>query len=292
MKSRLIFFWSIWGLTFAAWIPGVVPDSPDNQMELSPTSAISTPMMPSSQIYTPDSPTNSTEDPTSGRLLPDLQTLPPKDLQLFHDANNDRTYLRFTNSIWNSGPGKLELIGTPNQAKNQIQVSQRLFASDPEIFDEFEVGEFVFHDQHNHWHLEKFSVYEVWSIDERGSLETMVSTGGKVSYCVMDISKPDADLVEGTVPRYRIYTHCEGIRQGLSVGWVDTYKYFYPGQSIEVTWLKDGIYALISTVDPDHLLQEGNIHNNSAVAYFEIREQRLKRVDYLFIDEEGEPNPR
>jgi hypothetical protein len=45
-------------------------------------------------------------------------------------------------------------------------------------------------------------------------------------------------------------------------------------------------------VDPDHLLQEGNIHNNTAIAYFEIREMQLKRVDFLFIDEEGEPNPR
>ena len=234
----------------------------------------------------------STEELFSGRLLPDLQTLPPKDLQLFQDANTGRTYLRFTNSIWNSGPGKLELIGTPNQAKDQILVSQRVYSPDPENFAEFEVGEFRFHDQHNHWHLEGFAVYEVWSLDERGSLESMVSTGGKVSYCVMDVSLAETSLVDGIVPKFRTYTHCEGNRQGLSIGWIDTYKYFYPGQSVEVTWLKDGIYALVSSADPDHLLKEANIHNNSAVAYFEIREKNLKRVDYLFVEEEGKPHPR
>ena len=292
MLSRLIFFWSIWGLIFSAWIPGLVSTRPNIQTELPSTTETFLPIIPSYQIHTPDSNTTATEDLISGRLLPDLQTLPPKDLQLFQEASSKRTYLRFTNSIWNSGPGKLELIGTPNQAKDQIWVSQLIFGADPEVFSEFEVGEFRFHDQHDHWHLEGFAVYEVWSLDERGSLESMVSTGGKVSYCVMDVSLAETSLVDGIVPKFRTYTHCEGIRQGLSIGWIDTYKYFYPGQSVEVSSLKDGIYALVSTVDPDHLLKEANIHNNSAVAYFEIREKNLKRADYLFIEEEGKPHPR
>jgi hypothetical protein len=30
-----------------------------------------------------------------------------------------------------------------------------VYAADPEIFDDYEVGEFVFHENHNHWHLEQ-----------------------------------------------------------------------------------------------------------------------------------------
>jgi len=265
------------GLNFAAWIPGMIPTQP--------FSGIILPL-------TPHQPKTSTEDRFSSELLPDLQTLPPVDLRLFYDSNTGRSHIRFTNSIWNSGPGKLELIGTPNQARDQILVVQRVYASDPEVFDEHEVGEFIFHDQHKHWHLERFASYEVWSVDEWGTPETVVSSGGKVSYCVMDVSQAETNLSEGVVPPYRSYTHCEGKRQGLSVGWIDTYKYFFPGQSVEVSSLKDGIYALVSTVDPDHLLLEENIRNNSAVVYFEMRELRLKMVDYLFLEEEGVPNPK
>ena len=225
-------------------------------------------------------------------LLPDLQTLPLTSLQLFHDAKSGRTHLSFSNSIWNSGPGKLELIGHQNQDRDQIRVVQRVYGADPEIFEQHRVGEFVFHDRHEHWHLEQFASYEVWSVDKMGSLENMVASGGKVSYCVMDVSLAENGLSEGIVPRYRSYTHCEENRQGLSVGWVDTYKYFYPGQSIEVSALEDGIYALVSTVDPLHLIREGNNHNNSAKVYFELRELQLKIVDYLFIEENGKPNPR
>lgn len=225
-------------------------------------------------------------------LLPDLHTLPPTNLQLFQDADNRQLYLRFSNSVWNSGPGKLELFGYPDQAGDQIQVVQRIYGSDPEEFEQHVVGEFIFHDQHDHWHLDQFASYEIWSVDERGTLESMIATGGKVSYCVMDVSLAENDLSEGIVPRYRGYAHCEENRQGLSVGWVDTYKYFYPGQSIEISSLEDGIYALVSTVDPLHLIMEGNTHNNSARVYFEIREQQLKIVNYLFTEEEGEPNPK
>ena len=224
--------------------------------------------------------------------LPDLQTLPPTNLRLFHDQDSGRTHIRFNNSIWNSGPGKLELIGNPDQARDQIQVIQRIYGSDSGEFEQHEVGKFVFHSEHNHWHLEQFASYEIWSVDEQGTLKTKVTSGEKVSYCVMDVSLAEGDQSEGVILPYRSYTHCEENRQGLSVGWVDTYKYFYPGQSVEVSSLKDGIYALVSTVDPLHLLMEGNTHNNSAIVYFELREQQLNIVDYLFIEEEGEPKPQ
>lgn len=239
---------------------------------------------PTEFYNSPQPPENPTGDLFPVLLLPDLQTLPPTSLQLLLDEDNERTYLRFNNSIWNSGPGKLELIGNPNQAKDQIQVVQRVYGSNPEEFAQYEVGEFVFHDQHDHWHLEQFASYEIWSVTEEGILETRVIMGGKVSYCVMDVSLAENGLSEGIVLPYRSYTHCEENQQGLSVGWIDTYKYFYPGQSIEVSSLKDGIYALVSTVDPLHLLVEENNHNNSALVYFEIRELQLKIVDYLIIE--------
>lgn len=227
-----------------------------------------------------------TEDLFSDRLLPDLQTLPPKDLRLLHDPSTGKILIRFSNSILNSGPGKLELIGTPNQTKDQILVSQRVYAADPEIYDEFKVGEFIFHEQHNHWHLEQFAIYEVWSVGERGILEAVVSSGGKVSYCVMDVSRSITDLAEEMISTPRSYTHCEGEIQGLSAGWVDIYESHIPGQWVDITSLRDGIYALVSTVNPDHLLHEEDIDNNTAVIYFEIRDLILTIIGEHLLEEE------
>ncbi len=310
MKSYTILFMIILGLSYTACNPGRLSTAP-NALTTSPptrTAIISltstavlptnTPVPPSptqipthtstpTTIHTLPSPTpTSTEDPFANRLLPDLQTRPPTDLRLIYNSYSGRALIRFTNSIWNSGPGKLELVGIPNQSKDQIRVSQRVFTPDLEIYDEYEVGEFKFHEQHDHWHLEQFAIYEVWLVDEKGVLVAKVSSGGKISYCVMDTSLVETDLPAEAISTHRRYTHCEGKLQGLSVGWVDVYKYHLPGQWAEVNPLKDGLYALVSTVNPDQRLYEEDIDNNSAVVYFEIRESRLEVLDAQFFEDE------
>jgi hypothetical protein len=291
MWSQILIFLLISGSGITSWtssqasnkLAALIPSKPSNFSA----------QVSSNKSFNTFITTKTTEDDSAtDLLLPDLQTLPPTNLQLFQDTDSGRTYLRFGNSIWNSGPGVLELIGYPDQDKDQIQVIQNIYGSDQENIEQYGVGEFIFHDQHEHWHLDQFAIYEIWSVDEMGTPQTMVATGGKVSYCVMDVSLADNDLSEGIVLQHKSYPHCEENRQGLSVGWVDTYKYFYPGQSIEVSSLEDGSYALVSTADPLHLIKEGNIHNNSADVYFEIRKQQLKIVDYLFVEEEGQTNPR
>jgi hypothetical protein len=210
---------------------------------------------------------------------------------LLYNSDTRRALIRFTNAIWNRGPGVLELIGAPNQAKDQIRVSQRVFAADPETFDDYQVGEFIFHDQHLHWHLEQFAVYELWSVNESGSLEALVSSGGKISYCVMDGAMAEAELPGVDIPTRPSYTHCEGDVQGLSIGWIDTYEYHLPGQWVEVTPLEDGLYAIVSTVNPDHLLFEADHHNNTGVTYFEIRDLRLGALGDQVFDEKDLLDP-
>lgn len=263
-------------------IPTVTPTNksiPTQILTQTPTHTSTTAPLPPTPVPT------STEDLFADRLLPDLQTRPPTELRLLYNPNSGRALIRFTNSIWNSGPGSLELIGIPNLAQEQIRVVQRVFSSDPEIFDEYDVGEFIFHDQHHHWHLEQFAVYEVWSVDEAGYLKALVSSGSKVSWCVMDEYRTENELADEVVSKRPIYTNCEGDIQGLSVGWIDVYEYYLPGQWVEVNPLEDGLYALVSTVDPDHLLYEENIHNNAAMTYFAIRELRLEPLeDQFFVD--------
>jgi hypothetical protein len=63
-------------------------------------------------------------NPTTSDILPDLQTLPPFDLRLVYDPESKRLILRFGNSIWNAGPGNLELKGAPDITRKRITVSQ------------------------------------------------------------------------------------------------------------------------------------------------------------------------
>ena len=62
---------------------------------------------------------------------------------------------------------------------------------------------------------------------------------------------------------------------GLSVGYADTYSYDLPGQRIDITGVKKGIYCLVSTANPDHgaedlnQIEESNDANNA-------RRQRVK----------------
>ncbi len=210
--------------------------------------------------------------------LPDLRTLPPEDLRLLADWSTGRLYVRFSNSILNGGPGPLELIGRPDPAEGVIRVSQRIYNLQGLIVEEQRFGEFIFHEFHNHWHLEDFAIYEVWSLDDKGELEAAVGAGNKVSYCVTDVSRAASDL-SLEAPTRRVYTHCWGELQGLSPNWVDIYTSNLYGQWVEITGLPDGIYALVATVDPEGLIREQIEDNNAGIVYFELASNRLTLTD-------------
>ncbi|MGH2621560.1 MAG: lysyl oxidase family protein [Anaerolineales bacterium] len=196
-------------------------------------------------------------------LLPDLITLTPSSLYI--TRSNNTSLLRLTNSVWNAGYGPLELWGRIGEDPGTHSVVQRIFQADSE-YQERVVGEFIFHPGHNHWHLESFSLYELWSLSERGTLDRVAATSDKVSYCLRDIHRvPHPDQA----PRMG-YGTCTYGRQGLSVGWADVYDHYLPGQSIDISGLPDGVYALISTADPYNLIQESDETNNAAVIYLEI----------------------
>lgn len=207
-------------------------------------------------------------------LLPDLHTLTPTALQVNYSAYADITLLRLTNSVSNIGDGPLELWGkaSPNGATHKVV--QRIYDLQQEHQDR-EVGEFVFHPGHNHWHLDSFALYELWSLQPDGNLDQVVATSDKVSYCLRDIRRvphPNQALHIG-------YGSCSYGRQGLSVGWADVYDYYLPGQSIDISAVPDGTYALISTADPYNLIQESDETNNAAVVYLQIQNRSVQVLD-------------
>lgn len=218
-------------------------------------------------------------------FLPDLQTLPPFDLYTYSNERTGQQMIRFSNSVVNRGAGPLELRGDFIPKDTTIFVTQVLHSQDGLFEHGSRVGDLEFHPEHNHWHWIGFSIYEIWSLDAVGNLDEKLRTSGKVGYCMLDTSPADDELLrelalsQDDIPEHRQYWQCSWRLQGISTGWVDTYSANIPGQSMDVTGLPNGLYALRSTVDPDGLLIEADRRNNTAVTYFVLRNNRLSVVE-------------
>jgi hypothetical protein len=207
-------------------------------------------------------------------LLPDLRTLPPSDLSLVINSSERQKLIRFSNTIWNRGPGVLELFGEFNPQNDTVRVTQNIHAEDRSVL-EHEAGEFEFHASHGHWHWEGFSLYEVWTVGEDGSLQQLLASSDKVGYCVRDIAPQSEQLIDESSTSNRGYNSCFWARQGLSVGWNDTYRAHIPGQIVDITSLPDGLYGLKSTVDPENIIVESEDGNNSAALYFSLYQDQI-----------------
>jgi hypothetical protein len=207
-------------------------------------------------------------------LLPDLRTLAPTDLRLVINNSEQQKLIRFSNTIWNRGPGVLELFGEFNRQNDTVLVTQNIYTEEQSII-EHTAGEFEFHASHGHWHWEGFSLYEVWTVREDGSLQHLLASSDKVGYCVRDIARQAEQLIDESSTSNRGYNSCFWARQGLSVGWNDTYRDHIPGQIVDITPLPDGLYAFKSTVDPENIIVESEDANNSAVIYFSLYEDQI-----------------
>ncbi len=221
-----------------------------------------------------NSPPSGANIPDARLLLPDLQTLPPSDLEIATLRDGSRE-LRLSNTIWNDGPGPLELEGASNPANRQTRVIQRVYALAGKGHEHL-VGEFILHPTHEHWHFEQFTLYELWTLTCTGDLDTVVSSSGKLSYCVIDtdVINPDNPAFE---PR-RQYYGCGRSLQGLSAGWGDEYKSFLDGQSIPLSGVQNGYFALKSTANPGRIVLESNFSNNSVTLYLFIWGERLVTI--------------
>lgn len=200
-------------------------------------------------------------------LLPDLITLPPTDLRLVIDRERGRSFLRFSNTVANTGRGPLELKGLPATGSEDFHVTQQLFGSNGEVLAEPVLSSIIFHEEHGHWHLEDFARYELWSVGPYGDLLSLLRLSAKISYCMVDTDPldPEADASP-------TYPYCGPERQGLSAGWSDEYHANLAGQWVDVSDLPPGVYALRSVADPRNDLVESDEGNNAEHIYVRLEE--------------------
>jgi hypothetical protein len=185
-----------------------------------------------------------------------------RELYITQGEDGSRT-LRFSTTVLNAGDGPLDLHGTFDDATGTFTTTQRVLQSDGSIA-EYEVGRFMFHPDHAHWHFEDFTELEVWTHGSDGDLDELMVSTGKATFCAVDEVPVEPDAPAPA------YLECGSGAQGISAGWSDTYGAELPGQELDITGLEDGRYALRSTVDPAGRLVESDDENNDIIAYVEI----------------------
>ncbi len=216
------------------------------------------------------------ENSSDELLLPDLKALPPEDFRIEADSEAGTKLLRFSSTVWNAGHGPLELRGESDPDTEETRVTQNLYYEKGGV-EEREVGEFVYHPDHDHWHFEDFALYELLSLTPEGELGSAVASSGKVSFCIMENTRIDGQLIRET-PQEE-YRSCRQELQGISPGWGDTYGASVRGQELNIEAVPDGRYALRSTADPENRILESEATNNAAVAYLEIEGTQVEVVE-------------
>jgi hypothetical protein len=222
-------------------------------------------------------------------LYPDLKTLPPKDLRFGYAVIDGTTHnvLRFSNTSWNAGEGRLEMRGEV-VSDTRTKVYQRIY-DNAGSYTEVYIGDFIFHPSHNHWHFENYADYELWTRTEydkwisSGRINGQAQRRGtKTTFCIMDNVK--VQNLPGS-PSSPVYSQCGQALQGMSIGWGDIYDYTLADQWIDLGYsnLPDGNYVLRSVTDPKNLIFESGNNDpsresaqaNEAVTFFSVKRGKI-----------------
>lgn len=203
-------------------------------------------------------------------LLPDLKLSSPRELYITSDENGRK--IRFTTTFINQGKGPLEVIGKPDLGKNITKATQKILKTD-KFTQNKELGEFVYHPTHEHWHIEKYSLFEIWSLKENKDKDKLLATTDKMSFCLWDEEAFDLSLENAS--QEQKYIGCNNEIQGVSVGWSDTYDVGVEGQEIDIGSIADGNYLTRFIVNPDKNILESDYGNNEVILYINIQGNHL-----------------
>lgn len=219
--------------------------------------------------------------------LPDMATVIPQQVQIVNPmkGSKKREVLRFSNGVANIGDGPWRMrpaFPVTSSLDPQKAIQELLDSSDSsgKVVYEKIVSEFLFHPEHNHWHINGIALFEVRHSKKTGAIGTADigplyvndlgdSVSLKTTFCLIDWIKLDGNSNNGSKSD-RFYFECNGSNQGISVGWVDEYHQATVGQQLDITNAPPGRYYLISTANPDHLFVDKNYTNNTAWVAFDL----------------------
>ena len=202
----------------------------------------------------------------SNGLLPDIQTIVPKQVQIVNA--HQRELLRFSNGIVNTGAGHFRLRPKLVDSGSGVQqhAIQEILDAQGNIVAEHDVSRYEFHVAHDHWHIDAVAQFEIKSGSPGPTGQVVGGRSIKVTFCLIDWYKLDDNPAHTEVT----YFHCGAAHQGISPGWVDQYHQATEGQQLDITGMPAGDYYLVSTSNPDRAFVETNLDNNTAWVKFRL----------------------
>lgn len=208
-------------------------------------------------------------------LLPDIVPMPASDLSLLRGEDGDMRLL-FSTTYFNQGRGTLELRADPKtkgiRADIERDVLQRIYLKDGGYRDKV-VGNFLWHQEHLHYHYTDFVVYDLTDENNPTNPE-LTGILQKSTFCLRDISRVLSEFPgKKEEATYKI---CGKELQGVSVGWGDTYYYNYPDQALNVETLVSGTYRLTFIANPERRLDELAYTNNTTYVIFAYDKENEK----------------
>lgn len=218
---------------------------------------------------------------------PDIKTLPPREIRfdrtdvsynLDGQPSSIHNVLRFSNTVYNVGPGRLELRAHVGPGTAPGTAYQRVFNTDGS-FTDYNVGQLYFHAAHNHWHYDGWGEYQLWTkanydawiaSGRSSSLKNFIP-GAKATACAEDeefiVNVPGTKWPR-TYNADGCYPDSNGnMVEGLATGWGDTYDYYRPQQWFDLGQgtLANGTWVVRSVADPNNQLYESAGKSSSSV---------------------------
>lgn len=202
-----------------------------------------------------------------------------------NDASGGGKQIRFSTAMANGGVGAFEMRGTSTYVTNpdgtqKQAVNQRIYNSDS-TYTDVPSGYFTYHPTHGHIHFDDMAQSRIRLRPADNSVGAVLVESEKTSFCLIDIDHYD-DTLPGSPPD-NVYSTCNPVYQGISVGWNDVYDSSLDGQSIPLNGVPPGNYWLEVECDPLDVVQETNNGNNVTRIAITISDTQVPPAEFRIL---------
>lgn len=203
--------------------------------------------------------------------LPDLSPLPSwginvQNIKIKHQPA--QAMLDFGATVWIGGNSPLDVEGFRVNGGLTMRAYQ-YFWHNGRVVGRARAGTMGFDNQksHNHWHFQQFAEYRLLNSNKSSIVHSQ-----KVGFCIAPTDPINLVLPQASwTPTFTGLSGACGspsalwVQEMLPVGWGDTYFQFIPGQSFDITHLKNGTYYIEIIANPEHVLHETNTRNDISI---------------------------
>jgi hypothetical protein len=195
--------------------------------------------------------------------MPDLIPLPAWGMGV--DRQGGRDYLDFGATVWDAGPAPMDVEGFRRPGTDVMDAWQYFFRNGKPV-GRAGAGTLRYDSRpgHEHWHFQQFARYSLLS-----AARTQVVRSEKEGFCLAPTDALDLTVKGALWDPFSI--GLEGqcgdatsiwTRETLPSGWGDTYFQFLPGQSFDITTLRNGTYYVEVRANPLGAIHETSTTND------------------------------